>query len=45
MLLVFNGLIGRMFANSLGDQGSVLGRLIQKTLKMVLEAALLKTQH
>ena len=33
-----------MFANGLGDLGSLLGRVIPKTQKMVLEAALLNTQ-
>ena len=34
-----------MFANSPGDQGSIPGRVIPKTQKMVLDAALLNTQH
>ena len=34
-----------MFANGPVDQGSVLGPVIPKTLKMVLDAALLDTQH
>ena len=34
------GLMSRAFANSTGDQGSY-----QKTQKMVLDAALLNTQH
>ena len=29
----------------LGDLGSILGRVIPKTQKMVLDAALLNTQH
>ncbi len=33
-----------MFANSLGDRGSIPGRVIPKTQKMVLDAALLNTQ-
>ena len=37
---------GRVFANSLGDQGSVPGRVIPKTpKKMVLDATLLNNQH
>ena len=34
-----------MFANALGDQGSFPTRVILKTQKMVLDAALLNTQH
>ena len=39
------GLVGRVFANCLGDLGSIQGRVIPKTLKMVLDASLLKTQQ
>ena len=35
----------RVFANSLGDLGSIPGQVIPKTQKMVLDAALLNTQH
>ena len=35
----------RVFANGAGDLGSVEGRVIQKTQKMVLDATLLNTQH
>ncbi len=38
------GLMSRVFANGLGDRGSLPGRVIPKTQKMVLEAALLNTQ-
>ena len=34
-----------VFANGLGDQGSIPGRVIPKIQKMVLDAALLNTQH
>ena len=34
-----------MFANDPGDQVSIPGRVIPKTQKMVLDAALLSTQH
>ena len=34
-----------MFANGPGDQGSIPGRVIPKTQKMVLDAALHNTQH
>ena len=37
--------ISRMFANSPGDWGSILGRFIQKTQKMVLDTTLLNIQH
>ena len=39
------GLVGRVFANGPGDRGSVPGRVIPKTLKMVLDTSLLNTQH
>ena len=35
----------RVFANGLGDLGSIPGRVIPKTQKMVLDATLLNTQH
>ena len=34
-----------VFANGPGDLGSILGRVIPKTQKMVLDASLLNTQH
>ena len=34
-----------MFANGPGDRGSILGRVIPKTQKMVLDTSLLNTQH
>ena len=39
------GLVGRVFANEPGDRGSIPGRVIPKTLKMVLDTSLLNTQH
>ena len=39
------GLMGRVFANGLGDRGSIPGRVIPKTQKMGLDAALLNIQH
>ena len=39
------GLVRRMFANSPGDLGSIPGRVIPKTLKMVLDTPLLNTQQ
>ena len=37
--------MSRVFANGLGDLSSIFGRVIPKTQKMVLDAALLNTQH
>ena len=37
--------MSRVITNSLGDQGSIPGRVIPKTQKMVLDATLLKTKH
>ena len=38
-------LVGRVFANGPGDQGSIPGRVIPKTLKMVFDTSLLDTQQ
>ena len=38
------GLVGRVFANGPADLGSILGRVIPKTFKMVLDTSLLNTQ-
>ena len=38
-------LMSRVFANGMGDRGSILHRVIPKTQKMVLDTALLNTQH
>ena len=40
----FFGLVGRVFANGPGDLGSIPGRVIPKTLKMVLDTSLPNTQ-
>ena len=37
--------MSRVFTNGPGDQGSIPSRFIPKTQKMVLDAALLNTQH
>ena len=37
--------LSRLFTNGLRDRGSILGRVIPKTQKMVLDASLLNTQH
>ena len=39
------GLVGRVFANGAGDTGSIPGRIIPKTLKMILDTSLLNTQQ
>ena len=39
------GLVGKVFANGPRDLGSIPGRVIPKTLKMVLDNSLLNTQH
>ena len=39
------GLTVRVFTNGPGDLGSIPGRVIPKTQKMVLDASLLNTQH
>ena len=39
------GLAVRVFANGPGNQGSIPGRVIPKTQKIVLDASLLNTQH
>ena len=38
-------LLNRVFANGLGDLGSIPGQVIPKTQKMVLDSILLNTQH
>ena len=39
------GLMNRVFANSPCDRGSIPGRVILKTQKMVFDPSLLNTQH
>ena len=39
------GLVGRVFTNSPRDMGSIPGRVIPKTLKMVFDTSLLNTQQ
>ena len=39
------GIMVRVFANGLGDLGSILRQVIPKTQKMVLDDTLLNTQH
>ena len=38
-------ILGRVFANGPGDLGSIPGRVIPKTLKMVLDTSLLNTHY
>ena len=45
MYLFLYSLVGRVFANGPGDLGSIPGRLIPKTLKIVLDTSLLNTQQ
>ena len=44
-LLLDIGVAVRVFANGPGDPGSIPGRVIPKTQKMVLDASLINTQH
>ena len=37
--------LGRVFTNGLGDQGSIPGRVMPKTQKIVLGISLFNTQH
>ena len=39
------GIMVRVFAKGPGDRGSIPGRVIPKTQKFLLDAALLSTQH
>ncbi len=39
------GLMSRVFTNGPEDRGSIPGRVISKTPKMVLDSSLLNTQH
>ena len=43
--LMYIGLVGRVFANGPRDLGSIPGRVIPKTLKIVLDTSLLNTQQ
>ena len=43
--IIVIGVVGRMFANGLGDLGSILDCVTPKTLKMVLDASLLNTKQ
>ena len=43
--MIIIGLVGRVFANGPGNLGSIPGRVMPKTLKMVLDTSLLNTQQ
>ena len=43
--LTISGIVGRVFANGPGDLSSIAGRVIPKTLKMVLDTSLLNSQQ
>ena len=43
--IIYIGQVSRVFANGPGDQGSIPGRVIPKTLKMVLDTSLLNAQQ
>ena len=45
LFIIFIILLLVMIANGPGDLGSIPGRVIPKTLKMVLDTTLLNTQH
>ena len=45
MELPAHWLSGRVFANGRGDLGSISGRVIPKTQKVVLDTSLLNSQH
>ena len=44
-MINYIGLESRVFANGPGDRGSFPGRVIPKTLKMVVDTSLLNTQQ
>ena len=45
LCVFFIGIMVRVFANGLGDLGSIPGQVIPKTQKMVFDASLLNTQQ
>ena len=44
-IYIYIALVGRVFANGPGDRSSIPGRVIPKTLKMLLDTSLLNTQQ
>ena len=45
LIIIIIGLVGRVFAYSPGDRGSILSRVIPNTQKMVLDVAFRNTQN
>ena len=45
LFLLGYSLVAKVFANGPGDLGSIPGRVISKTLKMLLDTSLLNTQQ
>ena len=45
LMISTHWLSGRVFANGPGDRGSISGRVIPKTQKVLLDTSLLNTQH
>ena len=45
IIIIISGLVGGVFANGPENLGSIPGRIIPKTLKMVLHTSLLNTQQ
>ena len=45
ILAQFIGLMSRVLTNGPGDRGSIIGQIIPKTQKKVLDTILLNTQH
>ena len=43
--MIYYGPVGIVFANGLGYLGSIPGRIIPKTSKMILDTSLLNTQQ
>ena len=45
LLIIFLDIMGRVFATGPEDRGSIPGRVMPKTLKIVLDTSLFNTQH
>ena len=45
LILIGYQLVGRVFSNGPRDLGSISGRVIPKTLKMIVDTSLLNTQQ
>ena len=44
-IYIYFGLVGIVFTNGLGDRGSIPGRVILKTWKVVFDTFLFNTRH